>query len=264
MSDKTETKAASLGADKSPERVRTMFDQIAPKYDLLNDLLSLRLARLWRRKFAAKILSLLPEERAKSGSAEFLDAATGTGDLLVELRRQWRKRAKRGLVAGEFSGTGIDFSPRMLELAEKKFARAKISGLELLEADGTALPFPDARFDAISISFGLRNMLDPARGIMEMARVCRPGGVVAILEFTRTRAPIFGSLFRFYFRNVLPAIGQALAKNDKDAYRYLPQSVEEFDAPERILDHMRAAGLDRVEKRSMNFGVLASYCGIKK
>lgn len=239
-----------------------MFGEIAPKYDLLNNLLSVGLAPRWRRRLVGEVFKRLEEDFRKTPkkTLETLDVATGTGDVVIEERRQWARRTRKNRAFAEnFRPVGLDFTPEMLVLA-----RRKVANVEFVEGDGLALPFESNRFDAATISFGLRNMTDPEKGIAEMARVCRPGGVVAILEFSPTKFPIFAPIFRFYFHRVLPAIGQRVAQNDADAYRYLPQSVDAFDEPAQILEYMRRNGLDSPTRYSMTFGVLGLFIGIKK
>jgi len=125
------------------------------------------------------------------------------------------------------------------------------------------LPFEANRFDAATVSFGLRNMIDPERGVAELIRVCRPGGIVAILEFSPTKFPIFAPIFRFYFHRILPKIGQTIAKNRSDAYRYLPESVDAFDSPDEILEYMRRNGIAEPRRIPMTFGVLGLFIGRK-
>lgn len=248
--------------DKSSERVRRMFGEIAPKYDFLNNLTSIGLAIRWRRRLVGEVFKRLEKDvrTTPKKTIETLDVATGTGDVVIEERRQWARRARKNRAfAEELRPVGLDFTPEMLVLA-----RQKVANVEFVEGDGLDLPFESNRFDAATISFGLRNMTDPERGIAEMTRVCRPGGVVAILEFSPTKFPVFAPIFRFYFHRVLPAIGQRVAKNDFDAYRYLPQSVDAFEQPSQVLEYMRRNGLEAPIRYPMTFGVLGLFIGIKK
>jgi len=241
--------------DKSAPRIQAMFGEIAPKYDLLNNLLSVGFAKRWRRRFVSEIFAQLATHSEQRPTIETLDVATGTGDVIAE---ELRQLASSGLGGKEFRPIGVDFTPEMLEIA-----RRKTPDVEFYEADGMALPFDAERFDAVTNSFGLRNMVDPALGIREMARTCRQDGVVAILEFTSTKFPLFAPLFRFYFKRVLPAIGNAIAKNKSSAYRYLPESVDAFDSPQCVLEMMNDAGLKDCVCRPMTFGVLQMYIGRK-
>ncbi|MBQ4079344.1 MAG: bifunctional demethylmenaquinone methyltransferase/2-methoxy-6-polyprenyl-1,4-benzoquinol methylase UbiE [Thermoguttaceae bacterium] len=248
--------------DKSADRIRVMFGEIAPKYDFLNNFLSVGLAKRWRKFLVAKVYKSLAEDVSGVSRVETLDVATGTGDVVIETHRQWKRVQKK--FGGDLQLVGVDFVPKMLELARKKADRKKIVNAEFVEGDGMNLPFQSNRFDAVTVAFGLRNMADPQRGIAEMTRVCRPGGVVAILEFSPTKFPVFAPLFRFYFHKILPAIGQAVAKNSKDAYRYLPESVDAFDKPETVAEFMRQNGLEDVTRYPMTFGVLGLFIGKKR
>lgn len=259
-----DAKQAAPSVDKSPERVRAMFGEIAGKYDLLNDLLSVGLAKRWRRRLVKTIFSTLRNAGYTAGRVETLDVATGTGDVIIEEHRQWKKSSTRKGVGTELFTTGADFVPQMLELAREKIAKKKLDEVAtFVEADGLNLPFDSHSFDAVTISFGLRNMADPERGIAEMIRVCRIGGVVAILEFAPTKFPLFAPLFRFYFHHILPVIGQKVAKNSKDAYKYLPESVDAFEKNDVIIKYMRRHGLEHVRYHSMTFGVLGLFIGRK-
>lgn len=247
--------------DKSARRVKAMFGALAPKYDLLNRSISFGLDRGWRRRCVSAIFKLWVAEKraAPREKYETLDVATGTGDVVLEERRQWtRKGMARKLGAAELVTIGSDFVPQMLELA-----RAKAPDVEFVEADGHALPFEDGRFDAVTNSFGLRNMEDPEKGVAEMARVCRKGGVVAILEFSPTKFPLFAPIFRFYFFRVMPLMASCFSKAQKKSYEYLPQSVDAFDSPAQVLDYMRRAGIVDPARKPMTFGVLGLYIGRK-
>ncbi|MDD3589291.1 MAG: bifunctional demethylmenaquinone methyltransferase/2-methoxy-6-polyprenyl-1,4-benzoquinol methylase UbiE [Thermoguttaceae bacterium] len=250
-------------ADKSSKRVRALFGEIAPKYDFLNNLLSFGLARRWRRVLVAQTLKRVLRVWDGAGRIDILDVATGTGDVIIEIHRQWKKRSKR-MMGANLATVGVDFVPEMLELAKKKVANKRIRDVEFIEADGMELPFRNHQFDAVTICFGLRNMVDPARGVAEMARVCRSGGVVAIMEFTPPTLPIFAQLFRFYFHKILPVVGQRIAKNSKNAYSYLPKSVDEFADLEKVLDYMRRAGVDSPRYYTLTFGVLRLFIGRKR
>ena len=196
--------------DKRESRIRRMFGDIAPRYDLLNHLLSLNIDRSWRRRTTR----LVPPE----GNAPILDVCTGTGDLALEYF------AAGG---GRVPVVGADFCHPMLVRAMAKAAKRQVD-VEFLEADAQSLPFPDNSFQITCVAFGLRNVTDTDRGLAEMVRVTRPGGRVAILEFSKPRHWLFGRLYRFYFTHLLPRFGQAVARNDDDAYSYLPASVMQF------------------------------------
>ncbi|MCA9248522.1 MAG: bifunctional demethylmenaquinone methyltransferase/2-methoxy-6-polyprenyl-1,4-benzoquinol methylase UbiE [Planctomycetales bacterium] len=232
--------------DKSPERVREMFGQIAPRYDLLNHLLSLNIDRYWRWR-AVRALPL-------AGDVPMLDLCTGTGDLAFAFAR-----AGRGMTPV----IGADFCHPMLVGARRKAARRVIAPQAFVEADAMQLPFASNQFQVVSVAFGLRNVADTDVGLAEMARVCRVGGKVAVLEFSTPTWRPFGAVYTWYFKNVLPRIGQWLARNRFEAYRYLPASVGEFPCGEALAERMRAAGLADVVVRPLTFGVATLYIGTK-
>lgn len=233
-----------MAVDKSPERICAMFGEIAPRYDLLNHLLSAGIDRRWRRRTV---------RLAPATAGPVLDVCTGTGDLALAY---WRSGHGRVQVVG------VDFCRPMLELGRAKVRRAAATGrVELLEADALNLPFADGSFEVVSIAFGLRNLADADRGLREMARVCRPGGRVAVLEFSLPRARPLRALYGWYFRRVLPRVGQVLARNRQGAYNYLPASVGEFYEREALVGRMESAGLGDVGCHPFSFGVAALYVG---
>jgi demethylmenaquinone methyltransferase/2-methoxy-6-polyprenyl-1,4-benzoquinol methylase len=159
---------------------------------------------------------------------------------------------------------GADFCHEMLALGDRKRQRAGINGrLAFVEADAQRLPFPDDHFQIVSVAFGLRNVTDTQRGLSEMARVCRPGGQVAVLEFSMPRWQPFRAVYGSYFRRVLPRIGQWLARNRHSAYEYLPQSVGEFPQGEALAAKMRSAGLCDVRWQALTLGIATLYVGTK-
>ena len=227
--------AASV--DKSGGRVRGMFAEIAPRYDLVNRLLSGGIDVLWRRTTVRRA----PPPR----SGAILDVCTGTGDLAMAYARA--------------AGPGVrvvasDFCRPMLDRGVEK-SRAASLPIEWVEADAMALPFPTASFDLVTVAFGLRNIADTARGLAEMARVVKPGGTLAILEFSLPANRFVRGFYLWYFRRVLPAVGNAVARNASDAYTYLNQSVEEFPSGEALATMIRAAGFDRVEMVPLTLGI---------
>ena len=234
--------------DKSPQRIRRMFDAIAPWYDFLNRFFSLGIDRHWRQK-AAKLV--LTEETV---SGPLLDVCCGTGDLSLALFRRSQRLAEERKVFG------VDFSEKMIDIGRRKIADTPI---ELSVGDALNLPFEDAKFAAVVVAFGLRNVGDTQRGLAEMVRVCRSGGVVAVLEFSMPTLPILSHFYRFYFQCVLPRIGQCLAKNRDDAYRYLPESVMAFDSPDRLRQRMEELGLGEIRTKSMTFGIASLVWGRK-
>ena len=233
--------------DKSGSRVRKMFGEIAGRYDLLNHLLSLGIDRRWRRR---TVELAPPSER---GSV--LDVCTGTGDLALAY---WRAAGRRVQVVG------ADFCRPMLAIGDKKSRRAGAQRqLAFVEADTQRLPFPENTFQIVSVAFGLRNVSNTDLGLREMVRVCRPGGRVAVLEFSLPDRRPLGTLYGWYFRRVLPIIGQALARNRQAAYNYLPRSVGEFPQREDLARRMRAAGLSEVRFHPFTFGIAILYVGVK-
>ena len=206
--------------------VREMFGRIAPRYDLLNHLLSLDVDKVWRRRVAKKFSAIL-----HNPAARVLDLCCGTGDLALA----FRKEAPAGAEI-----TACDFVPEMLARARAK-AAALGAGVTIVEADALALPFADGSFDLVSCSFGFRNLSNYERGLLEIFRVLKPGGIAAILEFAEPRGKLFGSLYRFYFRRVLPRLGGLISGNGS-AYTYLPNSVRKFPSPETLQGLLERAG----------------------
>jgi demethylmenaquinone methyltransferase/2-methoxy-6-polyprenyl-1,4-benzoquinol methylase len=233
--------------DKSSDRVRRMFGEIARRYDLLNRLLSLGIDRRWRRRTTR----LVPPE----GDGPILDVCTGTADLALAY---WRAGG------GNVPVVGTDFCPPMLDIGREKCRRAGASPqVTLLEADTLRLPFADETFQIVSVAFGLRNLADTAAGLREMARVCRRGGRVAVLEFSTPKVWPLGMVFGFYFRRILPLIGQALARNSQSAYNYLPRSVGEFPQGDELARLMTAAGMSNIKQHRFTCGVATLYVGIR-
>jgi demethylmenaquinone methyltransferase/2-methoxy-6-polyprenyl-1,4-benzoquinol methylase len=233
--------------DKKEVRIRRMFDRIAPWYDFLNHLLSLNVDTHWRNTVAR----LVPPTPGQP----ILDLCTGTGDLAFTLDRAAKKQCRI---------TGSDFSPQMLTLARKKAEKWRTGQrIEFVEADAQQLPFKNNQFDLVTCSFGLRNITDTNRGLAEMVRVAAPGGRVAILEFSRPRGKVLGPLYQWYFRRVLPRIGNLFARNEDNAYRYLPESVLQFPDGEQLADKLRAHGLKEVWFRPLTFGIATLYVGVK-
>lgn len=249
------TGAAPLNTSSSDERARAaaverMFSSIAPRYDLLNHLLSFNIDRLWWRYTACAFAPILQRPGTR-----ILDLCCGTGDMTFALCK-----VRDGLISGQrFSRTrsgrksaikndvaslpaeiiGADFSAAMLARAREK-SQGIPNPPQWLEADALAIPLPDADIDLVVSAFGFRNLANYDRGLREIARVLKPGGQVGILDFGRPSG-VFGTLYDFYFRHVLPRLG-TLISGVRGPYHYLPQSVERFPAPEEMLQRMRAAG----------------------
>jgi demethylmenaquinone methyltransferase / 2-methoxy-6-polyprenyl-1,4-benzoquinol methylase len=227
----------SGNVDKSGDRVRGMFAEIAPRYDLVNRLLSGGIDIWWR--------SVTVRRAPPPPTGAILDVCCGTGDLALA----YAAKAAPGVRI-----VASDFCRPMLDRGAKKGRRAG-RAIEWVEADAMALPFPDATFDLVTVAFGLRNIADTARGLAEMARVTKPGGRLAILEFSLPRAAVIRQGYLWYFRNVLPRLGNTVARNGSDAYTYLNQSVEEFPSGDRLAAIVREAGYDQVTMHPLSLGI---------
>lgn len=236
--------------DKSGTRIRQMFGEISSRYDLMNHVLSGGVDYYWRYR-TVRIVS-------PRGSEPILDVCTGTGDLALAY---W-KRGKRRIPV-----VGSDFTHEMLTIANEKFSRTAASspeaGVTFVEADTMGLPFPDDQFQIVSVAFGLRNVADTEAGLREMLRVCRPGGQVAILEFSTPANPLIRGFYLWYFKNILPLIGQLFAKNRQSAYNYLPASVSQFPQGKALAAIMEACGYQNVKWFPLTFGIATLYCGVK-
>jgi demethylmenaquinone methyltransferase/2-methoxy-6-polyprenyl-1,4-benzoquinol methylase len=222
-----------------------MFANIAARYDLLNHLLSGNIDKRWRRIVAKTLSATL----AKSG-ARVLDVACGTGDLSLTLFER-----------GEARIVGIDFCRPMLDIAASKASRSGYS-LPFVEGDALDLPFADCSFEAATIAFGLRNLTSVDAGFRELLRVLKPGGRVAVLEFSKPRAPLLRSLFRVYFTKVLPLFG-GLVSGSRSAYEYLPDSVSRFPDQEELASLMNKIGFAEVEYQNLTGGIAALHCGTR-
>jgi demethylmenaquinone methyltransferase/2-methoxy-6-polyprenyl-1,4-benzoquinol methylase len=225
--------------------VREMFRRIAPRYDLLNHLLSLDIDKLWRRRVARRFSAVLHDPNAK-----VLDLCCGTGDLALT----FRKEAPRGAEI-----TGSDFVPEMLVRARAKASAAGLA-VAFIEADALQLPFPDASFDLVSCAFGFRNLANYESGLKEIARVLTPGGSAALLEFAEPPGKVFGAVYRLYFRRVLPILGGLISGN-ASAYTYLPNSVSAFPSPEALRQRFEFAGFARAQFESWTGGIVTLHTG---
>ncbi len=233
--------------DKREAKIRGMFGAIAPCYDLLNHVLSLNIDRYWR----ARTTKLVPPV----GTDPILDLCTGTGDLAFAYDRAAK---------GKVEIVGADFCAPMLTRAVAKAAkRGAGERIKFVEADAQKLPFPDDTFQIVCVAFGLRNVTDTDRGLAEMVRVAKPGGRVVVLEFSKPRDRVFGPLYRFYFRSILPRVGQLVSRSPDDAYSYLPASVLEFPDYEALTAKMEQHGLRDACYRAMTFGIATLYVGTK-
>ena len=225
--------------------VRSMFGAIAGRYDFLNHLLSLNIDRYWRRKVVAELAGILDRE-----DVQIVDLACGTGDLALKLKEGANARV-----------LGADFCEPMLVIAKRKAAIKKLP-VPFVEADAMQLPFYDSTIDALTISFGLRNLPDVRRGLTEMFRVLRPGGKLVVLEFTTPVVPGFRPLFNFYFRRVLPFVGGVLS-GSRPAYAYLPVSVAHFPDQKSLAELMREVGFSDVRYKNLTGGVAAIHTGFR-
>ncbi|MFQ5703525.1 MAG: ubiquinone/menaquinone biosynthesis methyltransferase [Gemmatimonadales bacterium] len=230
----------SAAAEEKRSYVKRMFTAIAPRYDLLNHLLSLNIDKRWRRE----AVKLLGWGRAPSGV--YLDLCAGTLDLAAELAGRPRFRGR--VVAA-------DFVVEMLALG-----RGKAEGVRAVGADALALPFPSAHFSGCMVGFGIRNLADIRAGLAEIARVLSPGGRLVVLEFSIPRAWPMRSLYLFYFRRLLPLIGKAISRHSS-AYRYLPESVAGFPDPKRFEECLRSEGFRDVGARALTLGIATLYWG---
>ena len=226
-----------------------MFTSIAPRYDLLNHVLSFNVDRLWWRRTARTLQHILIRP-----DAQILDLCCGTGDMAFALRRVAMKSSAQIL--------GVDFSHTMLQRATAKSRGANTkSAPRWIGADALNLPFSDAHFDLVTSAFGFRNLADYDAGLQEIVRVLRPGGECGILDFGEPSG-FFGSLYRIYFKQVLPRVG-TLISGVRGPYAYLPASVERFPAPDDMLHRMRAAGFAEASWTPYTFGIAGLYRGRK-
>lgn len=227
----------SAPVDKNGAKVRGMFAEIAPRYDLVNRLLSGGIDVWWRHVTVSRV--------PPPAAGAILDCCTGTGDLALAYAAKADPAVH--IVAS-------DFCRPMLDRGAEKSVRAN-RVIEWIEADSMALPFADRSFDLVTVAFGLRNIADTSRGLAEMARVLVPGGRLAILEFSIPSNGVVRSFYLWYFRRILPLVGNAVARNASDAYTYLNRSVEEFPSGNALATMVRTAGFDRVEQVPLTFGI---------
>lgn len=242
--------AAPEGAsdqDSAARAVREMFTSIAPRYDLLNHVLSFNVDRMWWRRTARVFAHILSRP-----DAHVLDLCCGTGDMTFALRRQAGKSRPRVM--------GADFSHAMLRRATAKSSTLE-SAPGWIEADALSLPFPRAHFDLVTSAFGFRNLTDYDAGLREIFRVLGPGGECGILDFGEPKG-LLGSAYRIYFKQVLPRVGTVIS-GVRGPYAYLPASVERFPAPQEMLMRMRKAGFNEASWTPYTFGIAGLYRGKK-
>lgn len=230
---------------QAAEFVRGMFGGIAPQYDLLNHLLSFNLDKRWRRRTVERVAELVTAPNAR-----ILDLCCGTGDVVVELER----KRQRPVI-------GADFCHPMLTSAASKLARNGMKST-LFEADGLVLPLADASLDAVTIAFGFRNFVNYQRGLLELGRVLKPGGIVAILEFSQPKNAMFARVYDWFSAVLLPRIG-GLISGSRQAYSYLPESIRKFPSAEQLAQRMKDAGFTSVDYELMTLGAVALHIGTK-
>ncbi len=229
----------ALDERSAAQAVQQMFDEISPRYDLLNHVLSMNVDRLWWWRTARAFRS-----RLRRAGARALDLCCGTGDMARALRKQ----------APSATVIGLDFSRGMLTRGRAKFAQHQISPIE---GDALHLPFADQTFDLVVSAFGFRNLANYDAGLREIYRVLRPGGEVGILDFSEPGG-IFGKLYSFYFRNVLPKIGTVIS-GVRGPYSYLPASVSRFPTPGEMIQRMQTAGYRNAHWQPYTFGIAGLY-----
>jgi demethylmenaquinone methyltransferase/2-methoxy-6-polyprenyl-1,4-benzoquinol methylase len=221
-----------------------MFDRVAGRYDALNSVMTAGLHHGWRQR-AAAATQLGPGDSA-------LDICCGTGDFALELA---------GRVAPEGHVVGCDFSEPMLDLAREKASARRAEGVRFEWADALALPYDGARFDAVTVGFGVRNLADLDRGLSEMARVLKPGGRVVILEITQPTRPPLSAFYSLWFDRIVPLLGSL--SSEPEAYSYLPESVRSFPSPLRLAEKMDRAGFERVRYTVLAGGIIAIHSGVR-
>jgi demethylmenaquinone methyltransferase/2-methoxy-6-polyprenyl-1,4-benzoquinol methylase len=226
------------------EQVAKMFNNISRRYDFLNHLLSLGIDKIWRKRAISLLVPLKPKQ--------ILDVATGTGDFALQ-----------ALELSPEKIVGIDISDGMLEMGRKKIIAKNLgSKIELVQGDSENIPFPQNKFDAVTVAFGVRNFENLRRGLSEILRVLKPGGMVVILEFSKPSTFPFKQIYNLYFRFILPKIG-SIVSNDKAAYTYLPRSVEAFPDGEDFLHILHDVGFKNTQCSSLTFGISSIYIGTK-
>jgi demethylmenaquinone methyltransferase/2-methoxy-6-polyprenyl-1,4-benzoquinol methylase len=232
---------------KSPERIASMFDAIAGRYDLLNHLLSGGIDRRWRKR-AIRSLALTGRERV-------LDLCTGTGDLAMAAMRAEPHAARV---------VGVDFAGAMLRVASEKIRRERLDGrIALVRGDAMRIPLGDATVDAVTIAFGIRNVEDMSAACGEMRRVLAPGGRLAMLEFAVPTTPGMGLVYRWYLDHVLPRIGRAVSRHNA-AYAYLPASISAFASPDECVKILRQAGFSEIAPIRLTFGSVILYTALRE
>ncbi len=226
--------------------VGQMFSRIAARYDLLNHILSFGLDRSWRKRVA--------EETAQTECRRILDVCTGSGDMAIELCRFWKGKARID---------GLDFSRELVQIGKKKVESARLQNLVTFsEGNAESLPYQDGQFDAITITFGLRNVHDRLKALQEFYRVAKQGGCFVCLEFSQPVSPIFSRLYYFYLMKLAPFVSGVLG-SDPAAYRYLGNTIRDFPTPKELVTLIQAAGWKEVTYKRLAGGIVAIHRGRK-
>jgi demethylmenaquinone methyltransferase/2-methoxy-6-polyprenyl-1,4-benzoquinol methylase len=232
--------------ENKKQKVGSMFDNIAFRYDFLNHFLSFGIDRCWRKK----AISIVQETHK---NPEILDVATGTADLAIA-----------ALKLNPVKIIGIDISSKMLEIGREKIRKkGHTEKIELIIGDSEDIPFEEDSFDVAMVAFGVRNFADPFKGLSEMKRVLKDGGLVMVLEFSKPSGFPFRQIYSFYFIHVLPLIGRFFSKN-RNAYTYLPESVMQFPDNEQFILLLQSAGFEGIMQKRLTGGVASIYTGFKK
>ena len=226
-------------------RVEAMFNDIAPKYDFLNHFLSMGIDIQWRKKVKKLIAPLQPKS--------ILDVATGTADLAIELSKLNPEKI-----------VGVDIASKMLEIGKEKVKARKLDNvIELQLGDSENLAFQNNSFDAVTVAFGVRNFENLQKGLSEMHRVLKPGGITAILEFSKPKTFPFKQVYNFYFSYILPGFGKLVSKS-KEAYTYLPESVGLFPEDTAFIKELKNAGFVDISQKRLTMGIATLYKAYKK
>lgn len=231
------------------ECIAKMFDNIATDYDKLTHILSLNIDKLWKKKAVKEVCDFPQGE-----SFEVIDLACGTGDFAIEVAKHCGQECRI---------TGVDISPKMIEMCRKKLHKTGMEGrIDAQEGDCEKLDFSDKSFDRVCIAFGVRNLEHIEAGLMEMRRILKTGGKVVILELSVPKNPCFKAIYNLYFAHIMPFIGGMLS-GDMAAYKYLPISVLNFPKPEEFLQMMQSCGFSEVKMKGFSLGICRMYTGFR-
>jgi len=225
--------------NKSNEKIGAMFDNIAPTYDTLNHILSFNADKKWRKKAVDELLSTNPYN--------ILDVATGTGDMIIEIANR-----------GNFNIIGIDISTKMLAIAKNKHKLLQLKNIQYIETAAESIPISDDHFDAASVAFGVRNFENLPKGLGEIYRVLRVGGIFIVLEFIKPNNKIIRSFLRWYLKYMMPFIAYLISKN-RDAYKYLAQSIDEFYTKNDFEQICQHAGFNILKTKVLFMGLVAIF-----